>query len=321
MKKYLIKANLSTSAVDIENGVPSSIEYMPAGTHTIQCSVNGKAKEIAVEVTEATAQQLQASLEAVLKSFNEGNMSKPFIDFDHKGEKAAAFPIKFYWDNGVRLEVEWTEAGREAIAEKTYNYFSPEWFMSDNSVAIASPGAIGALCNVPAFQTIEKISSTKTKENNMSDTDKKPEDKTVEQLTAELTAANEKCATLQAQLDELQKSKEAADTKVADVEKEKEAEVEKTEAEAKKAEAARKELIEYKVDALVKAGRVAAAGKAALVSAALASSDNGKALFAAVPERASASIAPVGDAKKNAEADEVIGVSRAAKGFSAMLAK
>ena len=202
MKKYLIKANLSTSAVDIENGVPSSIEYMPAGIHTIQCSVNGKAKEITVEVTEATAQQLQASLEAILAQFEAGQMSKPFIDFDHKGEKAAAFPIKFYWENGVRLELEWTQAGREAIAEKIYNYFSPEWFMSDNSVAIASPGAIGALCNVPAFQTIEKISSTKTKENNMSDTDKNPEGKTVEQLTAELAAVNEKCATLQAQLDE-----------------------------------------------------------------------------------------------------------------------
>ena len=93
MKKYLIKANLSTAAMDTENGVPSSIEYMPAGTHTICCSVNGKPKEITVEITELTAQQLQTSLEVALALFESGEMSKPFIDFDHKGEKAGAFPV------------------------------------------------------------------------------------------------------------------------------------------------------------------------------------------------------------------------------------
>lgn len=315
MKKYLIKANLSSAAVDIEGGVPSSIEYMPAGTHTICCSVNDKPKEITVEVTESTAQQLQASLEAALALFEAGEMSKPFIDFDHKGEQAAAFPVKFFWDDGVRLEVKWTDAGKEAVEKKEYNYFSPQWFMSkDGRVAVSSPGAIGALCNVPAFQKIEKISSIQTKDKEMPDQDKQnPKgEKTVEQLEAELASEKEKCATLQAQLDGLQKEKETADTKVADVEKEKEAEVQK-------AEALRKELVESRVDALVKAGRVAASGKAAMVSAALATADNGAAMFAAIPERASASISPVGNPGKATES--LSGVDRAARGFSAMLSK
>ena len=314
MEKYLVKANLSSGAVDAGGGVPSSIEYMPAGVHTICCSVDGKPKQITVGVDESTAAQLQASLEDALAKFEAGEMSKPFIDFDHKGEKAAAFPVKFYWDDGVRLEVEWTDAGRGAVERKEYNYFSPQWFMGDGAVAIASPGAIGALCNVPAFQKIEKISSTINKGNNMAEQNGNQDAKTVEQLEAELASEKQKCATLQAQLDELQKNKDDADKKADDAEKEKEAE-------AKKAAAARKELIEFKVNELVKAGRLAAAGKDAFIEAALASADNGKLLMAGIPERASASIAPVATAAAPAKAQTLHGVELAAKGFAAMLAK
>ena len=314
MEKYLVKANLSSGAFDAVGGVPSSIEYMPAGVHTICCSVDGKPKQITVSVDESTAAQLQASLEDALAKFEAGEMSKPFIDFDHKGEKAAAFPVKFYWADGVRLEVEWTDAGRSAVKRKEYNYFSPQWFMGDGAVAIASPGAIGALCNVPAFQKIEKISSTINKGNNMAEQKENPDAKTVEQLEAELASAKQQCATLQAQLDDLQKNKDDADKKADDAEKEKEAE-------AKKAAAARKELIEFKVNELVKAGRLAAAGKDAFIEAALLSADNGKLLMAGIPERASASIPPVATAAAPAKEPALHGVELAAKGFAAMLAK
>lgn len=78
MKKYLVKANLARGAVDVSGGVPESIEYMPAGVHTISCLVNGKAKEITVSVSEQTAAQLQESLDAVLRAFAAGEMSRPF---------------------------------------------------------------------------------------------------------------------------------------------------------------------------------------------------------------------------------------------------
>lgn len=207
MEKYLVKANLSSGAFDAVGGVPSSIEYMPAGVHTICCSVDGKPKQITVSVDESTAAQLQASLEDALAKFEAGEMSKPFIDFDHKGEKAAAFPVRFYWADGVRLEVEWTDAGRGAVKRKEYNYFSPQWFMGDGAVAIASPGAIGALCNVPAFQKIEKISSTINKGNNMAEQKENSDAKTVEQLEAELASAKQQCATLQASLTSCKKTR------------------------------------------------------------------------------------------------------------------
>ena len=311
MKKYLVKANLARGAVDVSGGVPESIEYMPAGVHTISCLVNGKAKEITVSVSEQTAAQLQESLDAVLRAFAAGEMSRPFIDFDHEGKRAAAFPVSFFWQDGVRLNVEWTPEGREAVAGKSYNYFSPEWFLSpDGGVSVASPGAVGALCNVPAFQKIEKITSTQptTKGNTMTEEE-------IQKMQSDLAAAQEANATLQAQLEELQKQKEAADNKLADVEQQKEEE-------AQKAEAARKALVEGKVEALVKAGRIAAKSKDAVVAAALAAPDKCDELLSAFPERAAASIPPVtAAAPAKEEEGKLSGVALAARGFQAMLKK
>ena len=136
-------------------------------------------------------------------------------------------------------------------------------------------------------------------------------DEQIKQLQAQLDAAQENNAALQAQLDELQKEKAAVDTKLADAETQKDGE-------AQKAEAARKELIEYKVEALVKAGRIAAAGKDAMISAAMAAPDNGAALLSAIPEKASASIPPV-QAPAQGAAPQLSGVALAAKGFNAMM--
>jgi len=75
---------------------------------------------------------------------------KAFYRFDHEGKAASAIPRRFYWDNGIRGEVEWTQAGRNALSGGDYSYFSPEFLIDAKK---------GALFNTPAFQTIERVSA------------------------------------------------------------------------------------------------------------------------------------------------------------------
>ncbi len=91
MKKMYKIQNFKVKAawqVDFSNA-PNDFEYMPAGEHTICCSVNGKPKEVTINVDENTALLLQRSLDEVFALFDKGEMSKPFIDFDHSEGEAA----------------------------------------------------------------------------------------------------------------------------------------------------------------------------------------------------------------------------------------
>lgn len=277
------KANLAKAAFQVDfSKAPDDIEYMPAGEHIISCTVNGEPKEVRILCDEACAEVFQNSLDAVFSEFDAGRMSKPFIDFDHEGGEAAAFPRRFFWRDGLRLELEWTDAGRRAVEEKRYNYFSPEFLFdaAGEPKGVSYPGAVGALVNVPAFQTIEKISAkqTQTKGRNMADEEKEP---TVEELQEQLKTKDDEIAGLKAQLEEKAPPPDdeiqALKARVEELEKGKE----KAEEEAAQARLA---AISDRAEALVKAGRVKASGKDALIKAALASDDNGKAIFDAIPE-------------------------------------
>ena len=142
---------------------PDSIEWMPAGGHVINCSLDGKPAEVRIFVEESLAAKLNSELQAARALAEQGKASRPFIDFDHASGEAAAIPVEFFWQDGVRLRVEWTAAGAQAIAGRVYSYFSPEFFAdkSGNVTGIPSVGPIGALVNTPAFQAIERIAAAK----------------------------------------------------------------------------------------------------------------------------------------------------------------
>ena len=295
-------SNLKASAawqVDFSTA-PNDFEYMPAGEHKISCSVNGNPREIKIVCDESTAEIFQRSLDAVNAAYDRGEMSRPFIDFDHEGGEAAAFPKRFFWRDGLRLEVEWTEAGRRAVEEKRYNYCSPQFFFERDTGAlcgVAYPGSIGALVNVPAFQSIQKISAklSQTKDTDMSDDkDKQPAaDKTAE-LEKQLKAKDDEIAALKAQLENDKKDDEleALKGKIAALEQA------KKDAEDKAA-CARKNAIEAKVEELVKCGRIKADAKGEVVAAALKTDDDGAKLLESYPEVTDAPIAfDKGSAKK-----------------------
>jgi hypothetical protein len=141
---------------------PQSLQWMPAGRHAIFPS-NSEGKEIEVESSPEDAARLDAQLQEMLRRANAGEQSRPFIDFDHQGGAAAAIPKRIFWDDGIRMEVEWTGNGAASLRDRVYSYFSPEWYHGEDGHPQALPevGPIGALVNTPAFQEIERLAAKK----------------------------------------------------------------------------------------------------------------------------------------------------------------
>ena len=157
MNALLVTSELN---VDLHGQAPNRVMYMPKGKSKILATVGGKAKEVEVDVGSDTAGRLQAQLQDLLK-----HNVRPFIDFDHKVGAAAALPKAFTWDpdaGGVFLELDWTGAGKRAVSDKDYSYFSPTFLLGPDGKPAGLPraGAIGALTNSPAFRDIQRIAAS-----------------------------------------------------------------------------------------------------------------------------------------------------------------
>ncbi|HOG92887.1 MAG TPA: phage protease [Opitutaceae bacterium] len=170
MKTHRFRAFSTASIAPSPDALPDSIEWMPAGRHLVCCTRDDEPAEVEIEATEADAAKLNEQLQAARKLADEGKASRPFIDFDHEGGEAAAIPVEFFWQDGIRVRVEWTKAGAEAVQGRVYSYFSPEFFAdkSGRVTAIPEVGPIGALVNTPAFQRIERLAA------NLSTTNSEP---------------------------------------------------------------------------------------------------------------------------------------------------
>lgn len=210
---------------------PESLEWMPGGEHTVSATgPDGGPAAITTVVSEDDAKALDAQLQAQIQKAAAGEASRPFVDFNHAGADAAAIPVRFFWDDGIRLAVEWTAKGLEALKGRVFSYFSPEFILDGESVSLPEVGPIGGLVNTPAYQTIERLAAkmpdnpeTKTKDTTMKDLIAKlvaagmlpadkpemAEDEMVECLkakfdgiAAELTAAKGETASVSAKLTE-----------------------------------------------------------------------------------------------------------------------
>jgi phage I-like protein len=162
MDNALAKYTASLSG-SLDGKAPASIVLFPVGKNTAQASKAGKPVSVTVEASEALAAKLDGQLQASIAAAAEGKESRPFIDFEHSGGRAAAHPIRISYDaeRGVIAEVEWTPAGRAAVEGKEFSYISPEWLMAGGEVTgLALPGVVAALVNLPAFQTTPKIAAS-----------------------------------------------------------------------------------------------------------------------------------------------------------------
>lgn len=100
-----------TTTVNLAGGVaPGTLQYMPAGNHGIDATVNGNPQHRDVFVDSAAADRLQADLTEKLAASAAGKAARPCFYFDHKKGPAACFPTRFFWDKdkGVCVDVEWT---------------------------------------------------------------------------------------------------------------------------------------------------------------------------------------------------------------------
>ena len=138
------------SAAEFDGEPPTEFMYMPGGQHTVWLSRAGKPAQVTVNVTPETAVVLQAKFAALQK---ERAPQRPYFDFEHKAEDASAWPVRFYWKDGVGasgslarakdgraggsslpgtagvyVEVEWSLAGKEAVVGKVHRAFSPVFF-------------------------------------------------------------------------------------------------------------------------------------------------------------------------------------------------
>jgi hypothetical protein len=264
--KAIIPRALSGSSTDGNWQPPSSIEWMPAGEKTIQClGPFGLGIECQTVADASDAERLNAQLAELIAKADRGEASRPYIDFDHEEGPAAAIPTRIYWDDGIRVEVEWTSAGREALEGRVYSYFSPSWNIREDGHPDSLPeiGPIGALVNTPAFQDIERLAAK-----NKAASAAKGEIR-MKELIAKLIAVgviDDKCQDTMTE-DEVvaaiaAKSKAAAETSSAEVEK---ANTEATEAKAKLVEFT-KLVAESDVDSAIAAGKLEASAKPDWVS-------------------------------------------------------
>src|ERR1700757_4149932 len=112
----------AAATIDLEGETPAEIVFMPKGEEiSITPMVGGKAKSVALKVDADVAQVLQAALAKRLD-----DPIRPYAGFDHKAGPASFLPKSFKWDDdrGVILEVDWTQAGKEAVSGRNYSYFS-----------------------------------------------------------------------------------------------------------------------------------------------------------------------------------------------------
>ena len=121
------------------------------GKHTILCSVNGKSKNVTIDVDSDSVARLNASLQQL-----KDDGSRPCGYFDHQRGARSLEPLGFSWEDGrgVMLEAELTKAGQEALQGGDYVSFSPRFALSQGCIAGLVPRSaeVGSFVNEPAFR-------------------------------------------------------------------------------------------------------------------------------------------------------------------------
>lgn len=165
----LIQARfLSPSAqIEVTQGqqVPTDIQWMPPGKHTIVATANGKPKEVSVIVDAAAAQRLNSQLQEMRSKAAAGPADLPYTDFNHSDAEASGRPLELRWGGedpitgGIRANMDWTGPGETALRGRAYRRFSPQ-FLLDQAGQIAGIGLnLGGLVNQAAFKTIAPIAA------------------------------------------------------------------------------------------------------------------------------------------------------------------
>lgn len=190
----------------------NDLQIFPPGVQLVSPTPasGGEAEEMTLVIDEATATVLELSRATYQARADAGEGDAPFLDFNHDDREAAAWLKRIYWagsdakTGGVRAEVEWSSAGQEAVAGKTFRRFSPAFYAADGKVT-GAPVNMGGLVNRAAFTRIAPLFA------------KSPEPYTtmmtpdeITALEAQIAQLTEENAALKMQVDEMQAMKKAA---------------------------------------------------------------------------------------------------------------
>lgn len=163
-KKFAQARSAGAEITAIDGSLPLEIQFMPPGVQTIVPLVHGEPLEMTVDVGPRYAEIFQECLSELQSRARAGECDEPFLDFNHEDGRASAVPKKFSWGGddpkrgGVRLEVEWTGSGKEALLNRDYRRFSPQWiFHKDTREPLGLEVNMGGLVNKAAFKTISPV--------------------------------------------------------------------------------------------------------------------------------------------------------------------
>jgi hypothetical protein len=142
----------------------NDLQIFPPGAQVVSPTPasGGEAKEMTLVIDEATATALELSRATYQAKADAGEGDAPYLDFNHADGEASAWPKRIYWagadpkTGGVRAEVEWSSAGQEAVAGKTFRRFSPAFYARDGKVT-GAPVNMGGLVNRAAFTKIQPL--------------------------------------------------------------------------------------------------------------------------------------------------------------------
>jgi hypothetical protein len=95
---------------------------------------------------------------------SQGHGDVPFIDFNHEDAESSGEVLELFWggpemgNGGIRMKINWTDAGVAALRGKMYRRFSPAWLLDrDTGEPIGVGPNLGGLVNRAAFQNIQPI--------------------------------------------------------------------------------------------------------------------------------------------------------------------
>lgn len=148
------------------NTLPTEIQWMPPGNHTITPFVAGESQEISIHVDAKLAEKFNALLQQLIATARAGQGDEPFFDFNHDDREASGHPYELFWggndprSGGIRAKVKWTSAGEAAIKGRTYTRFSPQWAISAKSrQPVGITVNLGGLVNRAAFKSIQPVAA------------------------------------------------------------------------------------------------------------------------------------------------------------------
>jgi hypothetical protein len=196
---YLAKLpNLPDSTDGLE-----TIQLFPPGEHeVVVTNGKGEAVPLTVAITPETAEVLEAARARYQAEADAGTGDAPYLDFNHDDREASAWVKAIAWagddplTGGVRATVELSEAGRAAIAGKTFRRVSPSFHAEDGRIT-GAPANMGGFVNRAAFRTIAPLFAK------ASDPSPENENPTTMMTPEEITALQQENAALKKQLEDL----------------------------------------------------------------------------------------------------------------------